>query len=371
MQKVALSTMLDKVKDRTSIPIDTVYPPISTTESLDIINKMNEFLLSADKSGENTDSPLAEVETVLPELVSSIESESTNYDIELKTATLMSVVTSSKGKNKVVTVSWLCNGTKDELLTISVNYNTESKEEIEYVDNLHLNLYNDNIPLGLVSATTMILDHLPCYATDMEFDTSGVGFNQSDKAVYLTAVRIMKCGPIDKTIFKVGVELMTSMKYMDEYIMNMYTNQHNASVAIYAASKANTATNETFIIDLVDSIVWMAPVGKGDKKEIAVAFKATHFVDRDVKEEATILCNFDFGCSFPKSKFRGVKAAESLDKFLSDRDRYATELFFTCRFTNVDKEYTCFKGRNKDMQAKLFMMGNSVREQFETMVKNY
>ena len=356
-----------------SAPVPNGYDPFKGNNMIDMFQAM--FGARSFRAPKKVEDTVIEEEEKDPLYEMDDEDDTVINSASIINLAITEKMLDNKSRKVVATLHWLCKSITDKLFVLTTSYLVEDAEEHEIL--LEIPFAENNKFVGARVSDNMMMSAIPNFITDMEFMIDGSKVD-AKKDLYINAVRITNKGPKYCTRFKVSNELFASLKFADNYIMDLIVNNHDISLASVSAGKLDRTeenTTELFVVDRLDSIVAMAPIPTKKRFEqpeyFAVAFKGTRYLSKDETESATVMSVFNIDKKFKKSKFKGNTFEKLQDTYMKDFDRYTGSLIFMNRFRDYDKEFMCIKSKNKDGLTKIFMLDSDIREQLEKMINEY
>ena len=246
---------------------------------------------------------------------------------------------------------------KDRFVAFIHNYITYDYDTVDMIKAIPFHSDNNFISEKMVASMLLNSNCVDSYITDFKFDLDDE----------MNTARLL-CNPNKsgkQTIFEFSNNLFSSISFIDNYIADPITNNHDISVAT-AQGYDDSKEVHIFRVSELKEILAMAEV---DKKSTTVSL-TLKVADKD-DNIAKILCSFNVGKRFPRSKFKKA-TVEYLERgFLVDGDQYLEEYMFTAQIKNEDKEYTIIRGTNKNDETKLFLFGVDDIKKLETMIEEY
>lgn len=246
---------------------------------------------------------------------------------------------------------------EDKFVAFIHNYITYDYDTVDIIKTIPFHSDNNFISEKMVASMLLNSKYVDSYITDFKFDLDDE----------MNTVKLL-CNPNKsgkQTIFEFSNNLFSSISFIDNYIADPITNNHDISVAT-AHGYDDSKEVKIFRVSELKEILSMAEV---DKKSttISLVLKVADKEDNIAK----ILCSFNVGKRFPRSKFKKA-TVEYLERgFLVDGDQYLEEYMFTAQIKNEDKEYTIIRGTNKNNESKLFLFGIDDIKKLETMIEEY
>ena len=244
-----------------------------------------------------------------------------------------------------------------------------SNYEIEYEDEYYF--ITQDIPFEVEHnfssfrvASTMVINSYDAYVSDLNFTFDKDKLtNKEDNHMF--SINAIKVNGEEKEYVKFNMvsDVFAGLKYIDNYIFDMVTNNYELSTAAITAREGKSIS-DVVIADKIDRVVAMAQIG-------ATTTCAVEFVVLSGEDKYTILSTFDFGTKFKKRKFKGMTIDKINSVYLNESDQYLQVFSEFCRFDNIDKEYLIIKGKNKDNIDKLFIIDATSRIELESMIGEY
>lgn len=287
-----------------------------------------------------------------------------NECIEIIHATPLTMTTVDyKDDSKILTLSLLCRTIDEELITVCMNYVAENETEVDMLEET-IPFHDSHFFTSVKIANNMILNSLRSFVTDMDFLLPD---ENPDKCEYIL-LPISTIGENKERLnLKMSLEIFSSIKYIDEYICNYYTNKHDLTLATITGINPSNKIS-MFNVTNIDYIVSLAPTGK-NTSTVAVMFRAQRLVDGN-SEAVSILVPFDIGVVYKKTKFKGNTSESLQQNFLKEFDQYLALYTFRSTF-NSDKDYLIIKGKNNNGDINLFMLDSNVTKRLTDLIEDY
>lgn len=312
------------------------------------------------------------------------ETVSPNKDRFILTATPfnLSIAKSAEGK-EIATLAYLCKDKDSKLFIVGRNFIVDSEEDREILATIP---FAEDVNADFASkiiCNHMFMQNMDVYVADMNFRVDEDFAKSEDPIVHVSGIDVKT-----KEIINIDMtaEVFSCIAYIDSYVFEDLTNDHDLTLASVAGSKETENPSRFFVVDTLESIVAMAPAvvpktgiekikhlfSKETSSTVGVIAKFNRFVSKDDKETATILCPLDVGKVYPDSKFKGKTIADIENTYFTDADQYvATLIVQNIRLLGVDKEYMMIRGKTKDKKVNIFLLDSSVKEQLEYKIEEF
>ena len=264
----------------------------------------------------------------------------------------------------IVSLFFIAQLSTGENCIIYSNYYIEDEDESYFTKELPFHVENNFSSFRV--ASTMIINSYDAYVTDLNFafdkDISKLADKEDNHIFSINAVKVN--GEEKEYVkFNMVSDVFAGLKYIDNYIFDMVTNNYELSTAAITAREGKSIS-DVVIVDKIDRVVAMAQIG-------ATTTCAVEFVVVSGEDKYTMLSTFDFGTKFKKRKFKGMTIDKMNSVYLNESDQYLQIFSEFCRFDNIDKEYLIIKGKNKDNIDKLFIIDATSRIELESMIGEY
>ena len=249
---------------------------------------------------------------------------------------------------------------------LSVNYILSGDEDIAKLQKLPF--FNPNKYFSDSFSTHMIVDKLPKYVCDNEFEIENI--NDPKTTISMEGFDISNMdSKSDIVRIEMSIDVFSTIKFIDEYIQEDVINNHDLLISLSSTTKESK-------LFVVDEIPWLLGLSRINRKStsVAVAFRAhtsrnsltTEYIDNSI----SILMPIDLKIKFRRRKFKD-KLNTVLDKFLEDDDQYLNSFIFYARFKNIDKEYLCIKAFNKNEESKLILLDSAATKRLKKLIMDY
>ena len=219
---------------------------------------------------------------------------------------------------------------------LSVNYILSGDEDIAKLQKLPF--FNPNKYFSDSFSTHMIVDKLPKYVCDNEFEIENI--NDPKTTISMEGFDISNMdSKSDIVRIEMSIDVFSTIKFIDEipWLLGLSRiNRKSTSVAV--AFRAHTSRNNL----------------------------TTEYIDNSI----SILMPIDLKIKFRRRKFKD-KLNTVLDKFLEDDDQYLNSFIFYARFKNIDKEYLCIKAFNKNEESKLILLDSAATKRLKKLIMDY
>lgn len=272
-----------------------------------------------------------------------------------------SMTTQEQDDNTVASLFFIAQLNDGSNCIIYSNYLLEEMEEEFFIEN-EIPFHVENNFSSFRLAANMVLTSYDAYVSNFIFNAN---ISNIDEDKYIFSIDAVKVSGEEKSsvIFKMSSDVFAGLKYIDNYIFDMVTNNYELSTAAITAREGKEIA-DIVIVDKIDRIVAMAPIK--DSSTCAIEFVVVSGEDK-----YTLLSTFDFGVNFKKRKFKGMTIDKMNSVYLNESDQYLQVFSEFCRFNNIDKEYLIIKGKNKDNINKLFIIDATSRIELESMIGEY
>lgn len=272
-----------------------------------------------------------------------------------------SMTTQEQDDNTVASLFFIAQLSDGSNCIIYSNYLLEEIEEEFFIKN-EIPFHVENNFSSFRLAANMVLTSYDAYVSNFIFNAN---ISNIDEDKHIFSIDAVKVSGEEKSsvIFKMSSDVFAGLKYIDNYIFDMVTNNYELSTAAITAREGKEIA-DIVIVDKIDRIVAMAPIK--DSSTCAIEFVVVSGEDK-----YTLLSTFDFGVNFKKRKFKGMTIDKMNSVYLNESDQYLQVFSEFCRFNNIDKEYLIIKGKNKDNINKLFIIDATSRIELESMIGEY
>lgn len=307
-----------------------------------------------------------------------------NKDRFILTATPFNLsVAKSNNDKEVATLSYLCKDKDSKLFIVARNFIIDSEEDREIIATIPFAEDVDSDFASRIICNHMFMQNMDVYVADMNFKVDDDFNKNEDPIVHVEAIDIKSKDVIN---IDMTAEVFSCIAYIDSYVFEDLTNDHDLTLASVAASKETESPTTFFVVDSLEGIISMAPAvvpktgiekikhlfSKETTSTVGVIAKFNRFISKDEKETATILCPLDVGKVYPDSKFKGKTIADIENTYFTDADQYvATLIVQNIRIFGVDKEYMMIRGKTKDKKVKIFLLDSAIKEQLEYKIEEF
>lgn len=278
------------------------------------------------------------------------EYEYTDNIVEIKNCTILNLTCSYSEELALANLVWLCKDNNDELFILNTNYVIESLEDDEMLKTMII--HNTRMFVGTTLVTSILVDSLKSYTTDFEM-------KKENSDITMSAITSDK----KYITLKLSENIFASMKMMDSFILEGITNPHDISLASISAFTNDNDSIEFVEISKIESIVNISKISKND---IGVIFRVALS-----DEVVSLLVPFRVEFNIKRKKFKGLSMDKIQETYMSDDNQYVNEFCFNFKFSNIDKDYFCIKGKNKNNISKLFLLDSTTVIELKNLIESY
>lgn len=290
---------------------------------------------------------------------------------------------------EVALLIYLCTDDNDELFIIYSKTYIKDEEHKEFLSLIPFAEDEDIDFINQKACMNLIMASLPSYTCDMNF-TLTYEESKSEDPVLTTDITNLKTG--EKIKAAINSNNFTAVAFINNYLKEMITNEHDLSLATVAGFKSkNDIKAEFFNVHLIE-VLAMAPAeveypdesfidklgslfGKKNKVKysdsLAVVARFSRPKSGDV-ESYTVLIPFNVGVEFDEEKFKGETVENIENTYYSDGDQYVSTLYIDdCHIYGIDKAFTVIRAKSKNGDIKIFLLDTYANKSLKEKINEY